>query len=850
MTTRRQKLIVISFILCWLWPSNSQAASSIAISEVAAFEPEGREWVEIVNASTEAIDLTGWKFVEDNTNHSLKLFNGASAVLEAGQYAIIADDAAQFQTAYSEVAVTIFDSSWGTLKETGELIGLRDTAGNIVEQFTYAAVSGGTAERINLTVSGDDATNWQLSPTGHSAGRVNSVVDSIPPETPPAEVPPVVPEPTDIGQEDPPAKTDPVLPAALPCDVGQLQLSELVSDPIDGEEEYVELRYGGARSAALAGWSIADGAGRTTAMDSLFVLPASFVVIEKPKGVLNNGGDQVVLQCSSQTVDTVTYGNWDDGNKADNAPAPADPWSLMRDEQNQWVVTTTPTKGQNNQYTAPPVPEVKVRAPVTANKPLLDTVPVTTDETTDVEPSIIVGDTTGCVQLSELLPNPEGDDAAGEFIELLNCDSRALNLTGWSLSVGTRKYKIAGEQATIESGAWLSLPRSVSKLTLRNGGGDSVTLLQPDGSVVDKVEYSTAPSGQSYAKVETEWQWTAEPTPGAANKIINPNEPPTAEFQLVHPRRTEVGESITADATDGSDAEDSNEQLQYAWDWGDGTNSTGMIVEHSYAQAGQYKVTLVVTDTAGAVDRVSRTLTIYALTANTEPTAATKPRQASSSVTIKITPVELSAQALNRKVQLIGTVVALPGVFGRQVMMIDGAEVYFGAADWPALAVGDVVQLTGSVGNSAGQKRLRLANQDALAVQRQSTIAPAVVTSLEAGLNRRLVQVTGTVAEVRKTEFLLAGDFGQLPVVIKKSTDIGEVTVAVGQEINVVGVLMQIKNDWQLWPRMASDIQVSVVAAEAEVINVAAAESFWWQPAATGFGAVGALWQVVQGTMT
>lgn len=849
MTVRRQIFIVVGFILCWLWPTSSQAASSIVISEVAAFEPEGREWVEIVNVSTEPIDLTGWKFVEDSTNHSLKLVSGDSSVVEPGQYVIIADDAAQFQAAYPEVTATIFDSSWGTLKETGEPIGLRDPAGNIAEQFTYPAVSGGTAERIDLAISGDEITNWQLSPTGHSAGGTNNIVDSIPPATPPAEVPPVIPEPTDIGQEDPPAKTDPVLPAALSCDAGQLQLSELVSDPIDGEEEYVELRYSGERSAALTGWSIADGAGRTTALDALFALPASFIVIEKPKGVLNNGGDQVVLQCSGQTVDTVTYGNWDDGNKTDNAPAPADPWSLMRDEQNQLVVTTTPTKGQTNQYTAPPAPEVKVRAPVPANKLVLDTAPVITDETADVEPSIIIGDATGCVQLSEVLPNPEGDDAAGEFIELLNCDSRTLNLTGWLLSVGTRKHQLAGEYATVESGAWLSLSRSISKLTLRNSGGDSVTLLQPDGTVVDKVEYSTAPSGQSYAKVEIEWQWTAAPTPGAVNQVISPNELPTAEFQLVHPRRTEVNESITADATDSSDSEDSGAQLQYAWDWGDGTNNSGMIAEHSYAQTGQYKVTLVVTDTAGAVDRVSRTLTIYAATANAESAAATETKVSSSAV-LQITPAELSAQPLNRKVQLTGTVVALPGVFGRQVMIIDGAEVYFGAAEWPALAIGDVVQLAGSVGSSAGQKRLRLANQESLIIQRQSAITPLVVTALETGLRQRLIQATGTVIEVRKTEFLIAGDFGQLPVVIKSSTGIGVAPVMVGQIVTVVGILKQVDDAWQLWPRTANDIQVPIVSETVEAVAVTTPSLNWWQPAATGFGALGALWQVVQGTLT
>jgi len=54
------------------------ARAAVVINEIAASEPADHEWVELFNTGPDAVDLTGWKFVEDGVNHGLAPFAGGS----------------------------------------------------------------------------------------------------------------------------------------------------------------------------------------------------------------------------------------------------------------------------------------------------------------------------------------------------------------------------------------------------------------------------------------------------------------------------------------------------------------------------------------------------------------------------------------------------------------------------------------------------------------------------------------------------------------------------------------------------------------------------------------------------
>lgn len=147
-------------------------ATDIHINEIGAFEPTGNEWIEIINNGADPVDLTNWKFVEAATNHGLTLAQGSDMILGPDEYAIIAQDATAFITAYPDITARVFDSSWGTLNESGELIGLRDEGGNMVEEFTYISAPDFSLERKENTTDYTTA-NWIEHPDGHTAGAEN-----------------------------------------------------------------------------------------------------------------------------------------------------------------------------------------------------------------------------------------------------------------------------------------------------------------------------------------------------------------------------------------------------------------------------------------------------------------------------------------------------------------------------------------------------------------------------------------------------------------------------------------------------------------------------------------------------
>lgn len=81
-----------------------------------------------------------------------------------------------------------------------------------------------------------------------------------------------------------------------------------------------------------------------------------------------------------------------------------------------------------------------------------------------------------------------------------------------------------------------------------------------------------------------------------------------AEFTTEPSSRVLLGTPITFDAS-GTSA--SGNVTSYAWDFGDGNTGSGEVVEHTYAEFGQYPVQLVVTTDDGAADTVSHAVLVW-----------------------------------------------------------------------------------------------------------------------------------------------------------------------------------------------------------------------------------------------
>jgi hypothetical protein len=128
------------------------------------------------------------------------------------------------------------------------------------------------------------------------------------------------------------------------------------------------------------------------------------------------------------------------------------------------------------------------------------------------------------IYINEWLPNPVGNDAAGEFVELYNSGNGAVSLNGYALSVGKKPTSLAGY--SIAARGYLVLNKKQSKLSLKNTDG-GLWLYGPSGQPIDYGAFTgAAPEGKSFSRVSyggANIQHFAfvYPTPGVANKTID-----------------------------------------------------------------------------------------------------------------------------------------------------------------------------------------------------------------------------------------------------------------------------------------------------------------------------------------
>ena len=97
------------------------------------------------------------------------------------------------------------------------------------------------------------------------------------------------------------------------------------------------------------------------------------------------------------------------------------------------------------------------------------------------------------VYIKEVFPNPAGNDAAGEWIKIINTGDSNVSLAGWSVLDASGKSFVFGDGASIAPQNELILPYQETKLTLNNGG-DTIILKDAGGHAVDTLIYSSAVS--------------------------------------------------------------------------------------------------------------------------------------------------------------------------------------------------------------------------------------------------------------------------------------------------------------------------------------------------------------------
>ncbi len=447
------------------------------------------------------------------------------------------------------------------------------------------------------------------------------------------------------------------LPTGSFADSGPVIISEVMANPAEEDtDEFIEVVNTGAVAVDLTDWTFTDGDALDTIVpwtiaehgalndanwvsEKIVLEPGAIAVIldseyasglqgyDVPHGTIALTVKNTTLGNALTTTDALTlldlsgvvsstYGtpkslpNWQDrdDDALDGIPFnPGDALSVERkdmaagDVESNWVASVSSTPGLL--YTPPIEPETPEDDPDEDNEEN------DTPHDDPNNPSPNENETPPVYQnsadlfLNEVFPNPDGPDTEKEFVEIINKGTVAVDLTGWKLEDATSSVFLDGEK--IAGGALLALDRSKTHIALNNSGGETVTLRGPAGDVKETVNYDRAPEAQSYHKIGDVWSWTEDVSQGLPN-VPFVNTPPEA-VMIVSQTVVRVGETLEADASDSSDADD--DALTYEWQMG-GETFDGVVAEIFLDEAGMIDITLTVSDPFGDSDTAQETVEV------------------------------------------------------------------------------------------------------------------------------------------------------------------------------------------------------------------------------------------------
>ncbi len=123
------------------------------------------------------------------------------------------------------------------------------------------------------------------------------------------------------------------------------------------------------------------------------------------------------------------------------------------------------------------------------------------------------------LKITELLPNPVGNDIGSEFIEIYNPNKSLVDLSDYKLSIGLSDEKTLSfpDGSTIDGLSYKPFYSSDLNFTLVNSSS-RVKLLLNDSRVLDMTDNYLDPlPGMAWALVDSVWQYTDRITPGDEN---------------------------------------------------------------------------------------------------------------------------------------------------------------------------------------------------------------------------------------------------------------------------------------------------------------------------------------------
>ncbi|HEY4496308.1 MAG TPA: lamin tail domain-containing protein [Candidatus Paceibacterota bacterium] len=241
------------------------------------------------------------------------------------------------------------------------------------------------------------------------------------------------------------------------------------------------------------------------------------------------------------------------------------------------------------------------------------------------------------VEISEIMYDPEGNDAnaGGEWIEVYNTDSQAIDLTQWKFFESETNHGISTDNVSeIPANGYAIISSNLDyfksffnnysgplfKASFSLNDGEMLAMKSskeatPSDSVTYSSDWGGKGDGNSLQKINGQWK-VGLATPGVANVVnssgnnLPANTPNSSQSQNTSQTTTTVEEqpkmSVDAGANRtvivGADALLSGKALgadgkpldnvRYLWNFGDGETKEGQNVLHRFRFPGEYIITL------------------------------------------------------------------------------------------------------------------------------------------------------------------------------------------------------------------------------------------------------------------